>query len=155
MSRSGAKLIIEKQQVVSRSNTAKRDRSTSLGIIPKKRDRSTSLEIIPKKKTKLGPEAKPTQPKPARVPVDHLRTWLAHASDTEVDNLTDYLIRKRSKSSGRPHRRGDTSADATPATNVAGQTIERSRSIPKPNGTHSRPSPIIRSTITKQDIDDA
>ena len=142
MSRSSSKLITEKKQVDPRANTGKRDRSLS-------------MEIIPKKRTKLGSEPKPMQPKPASAPVEHLRAWLAHASDTEVNNLTDFLVRKRKKESGATYRPADTTVNAIPAIKVAGQMLEKWRSIPKSSGTFSRPPPMIRSSITKQDIDDA
>ena len=89
-----------------RNKPPDRKASGSEKLLSEKRDRSPSGDTsIPKKlkytETAIGPS------KPGKSTVDHVRKYLAEASDKELDKLTDFLIRRRKKSFAKTMMEGD------------------------------------------------
>ena len=71
-----------------------------------KRDRSLSAESIPKKKLKATRPLEPSSQQHTKPSFEPVRAWLSSASQNELDNLYDFLARKRSKSMTTSSRGG-------------------------------------------------
>ena len=71
-----------------------------------KRDRSLSAESIPKKKLKATRPEEPSSQQHTKPNFEPVRAWLSSASQNELDNFSDFLVRKRSKSKTTSSRGG-------------------------------------------------
>lgn len=120
---------------------------------PPKRDRSSSVEAISRKKLKPAKPQDLLSQKPQQPSFKHVRAWLSEASQTELDNLFNFLARKRKKSDVAAEKLGGARGRSTSSRIDKTEARERKSSQPRdPDCLITAPPAVVIPKITARGL---
>ena len=120
---------------------------------PPKRERSSSVEAISRKKLKPAEPKDGLFQKPQQPSFKHVRAWLSEASQTELDNLFNFLARQRKKSDVAAEKLGDARNRSSSIRNDKTEVKERKSSRRRdPDCFVTAPPTVVKPKITARGL---